>query len=485
MADTNQDLQDLITALATGLADLTTLVHDYIAAVPDPSVAGTIAGSTVVTTATFSTSPGTTNVDSLLDYSTKYGLALYEQATKSLYESEEDKFNLDNARVMEFTTAVSKRAKSMGWNSQNQGIITYVVNGSYIDIIDDYGRIDMADIHTQSQPFYLSTGAKHDMRAAQNNAMMVEMLQNSLTTSARNQVALYKDEYELDDGSGTNTKVVLAPAYYKIIMRLTTLDTKITNEALRAVIKSLPEYAATVNGDITLIHQRFNDHYGMLTARGEDIQDKEDILFDTYANVPDPEFRKYMKQKQSAYEENINEMAGTNWLDIMKKATARYTLMKADRHHTWGLPFQEDDQIIALKAEITNLKKELELKQQLLQATEADSSEFEDVSSEDSEGDDFDNESESIDDASEDAPHAANDSWRTIPFKDGEKTQVRYGKVWNWCTHHDKWCIHKEEDCRLNSVQQTTFNNASREPSSNSTYAALLAHIALLQHANE
>jgi hypothetical protein len=55
--------------------------------------------------------------------------------------------------------------------------------------------------------------------------MFYKMLRNSLTESAKNQVAVYKDEYLLDDGSGNNKKIVLATAYYKIIMRLTTLDT--------------------------------------------------------------------------------------------------------------------------------------------------------------------------------------------------------------------------------------------------------------------
>jgi hypothetical protein len=307
MADPNKELRDLITALANNVQTLTTTVTNFINAAPTAGAgaAGAAAGGgggapPAPTAVVYAPSPGTAKVDDLLDYTTKYGVVIYKQGRAALYEKEEDKFDLDNDKVTSFTREINERAESMGWNSPNQGILTYVVNGSNVNIIDDYGRIEMNEIPTQSEPFYLSTGAKHDKRAAQNNAMFYDMLKNLLTKSAKDQVAVYKDEYLLDDGTGK--KIVLAPAYYKIIMRLTTLDTKLTNRALRNDIKELPTYALTVNGDIDLIHKKFNDTYAMLKARGEDIENKEEILFETYANVPDyAVFRNYMFEKQTAY----------------------------------------------------------------------------------------------------------------------------------------------------------------------------------------
>jgi hypothetical protein len=190
--------------------------------------------------ATFATTPGTNKVEEIIDYSTRYGAALYEEGSKGLYSDDEDKFNLDNAKAISFIRDVQARVKKMGWNNSNQGITHYNANGSTYDLIEDYGRIDIKEIQAQAEPFYLYIGAKSKERAAQNNAMMVEMLWNSLTQAAKDQVAVYKDEYELSDQGTPEEKVVVAPTLYKVIMRLTTLDTKSTNKALRDIITDLP-----------------------------------------------------------------------------------------------------------------------------------------------------------------------------------------------------------------------------------------------------
>jgi hypothetical protein len=85
-------------------------------------------------------------------------------------------------------------------------------------------------------------------------------------------------------------------------MRLTTLNTKSTNKTLCDRLKDLPTVAVTLNGDIIdAIHTYFNDTYSQLRARGEDVGDKEDLLFAAYANVPDTKFQSYMEMKESDY----------------------------------------------------------------------------------------------------------------------------------------------------------------------------------------
>jgi hypothetical protein len=90
----------------------------------------------------FSTTPVTTRADQLLDSGSKWGLAVYEQGTNSLYDKDEEKFDLDNNKVTSFVSAVKDRAVKMGWTSATQGVTTYTVNGSQINVIEDYGRID-------------------------------------------------------------------------------------------------------------------------------------------------------------------------------------------------------------------------------------------------------------------------------------------------------------------------------------------------------
>lgn len=509
MADPNEELRNLVVALATNVTtlsarvtDLTNTVNNFINAAPTGGAAaggaagGAGTGGTAAAAPAFATSPATANVDALIDYSTKYGFSIYEQGIKSLYDGEENAFDLDNDKVTAFQRDVNDRAELMGWDSTTQGIITYVVNGSNINIIHDYGQIELDEIISQSEPFYLHNGANHDKRAAQNNAMMAKMLRNSLTPSARNQVALYKKEYELDDGSGTNKKIILAPAYYKIIMRLTTLDTKMTNQALRDVIKGLPAYATKVNGDIVAIHKRFDDHYTMLKARGEDVEDKEGILFNTYSHVPDAEFRKYMKDKKDAYIEDINDMKGAKWEDIMKKAMAKYKLLQSDTTYEWGSPSEEESKIIALRAEVLEIKdKNLQLskalKQKAAKDNEGPANQKANPPSNSNANPRNQQRTRNKKNRSDKQRQNQDEAWKKVPPKQNEPKSKQHGiKTWNWCKHHQAWCIHKESDCdKGKQLEQKVANQATTntpsEPATpqsaiNPAYAQMLAHIATI-----
>ena len=312
----------------------------------------------------FAATPGTAKVTELIDYSTRYGAGIFAEGSKSLYEDDDHKFNLDNSRALTFIRDVKARVKKMGWDNPTQGITTYQVDGSATDLIEKYGLIKSDDIKTQSEPYYTSTGAKHNQRAAQNNAQWAEMLMSSLSTEAKEQVALYEKEYELDDGTGE--KVIVAALLYKVIMRLTTLDTKTTNKTLRDSIKDLPAVAAALKGNVDKIHEHFNSAYTQLRSRGQDIDDKEDLLFDAYAQVPDAEFRKYMARKKEDYYDNINDMKDKDWEYIMKKAKEKFNSLSKDPKHTWGSLDDTEQQVIALRSELTQVKdKNLQLSRQL------------------------------------------------------------------------------------------------------------------------
>ena len=83
------------------------------------------------------------------------------------------------------------------------------------------------------------------------------------------------------------------------------------------------------------------------------------------------------------------------------------------------------------------------------------------------------------------------ETWKTIAPQDGNPTSKLVGNTtWNYCIHHQKWCIHTSEDCRLGKNQadnQTIVANSSTidksslpTPSNqiNPSYAAMLAQIA-------
>ena len=51
-------------------------------------------------------------------------------------------------------------------------------------------------------------------------------------------------------------------------------------------------------------------------------------------------------------------MQGKDWKDIMKKAKEKYNLLKSDAQYKWGTPSLAEQKVIALQAEVANLKSE-------------------------------------------------------------------------------------------------------------------------------
>ena len=442
------------------------------------------AGGGAQATVTFSTTPGTSNQANIIDYGTRYGMALYDMGTKPLFDSEEDKFNLDNDESLNFEKAVERRARAMGWYHAQQGILTFTVDGESLDLITDYGRIDIGEIKTQSEPIYLATGALKNQRAAQNNDMMHTMLLDSLTKAAKTRVQVFKDEYEFGDGGTPEVKVIVAAALYKIIMRLTTLDTKSTNKALRDTISDLPNFCLQVLGDVDKIHTRFNNTYAQLKARGEDVNDKEGILFSTYAQVPDKDFRDYMKRQKDDYLDNSGDMKNADYLAIMKKAASKFNSMKQDPTHQWGQPSEEDQKVIALEALLDkNLKLTKELQQKLKQKGDKDGQK--------EEGGGKATKTKNKKNNANKTRQKEDEAWKKVAPKDNEPKSKQIGKkTWNWCMHHQAWCIHKSSDCKLGKKQQdkqtkvansaVTEQQASNDSATqiNPSYAAMLAQIA-------
>ena len=77
-------------------------------------------------------------------------------------------------------------------------------------------------------------------------------------------------------------------------MRLVTIDSVATTEALLANLRELPTYMTTVQGDIQKINSYLNKKYSQLIACNSTINDAIGILFDAYQVVPCQHFKTYI-----------------------------------------------------------------------------------------------------------------------------------------------------------------------------------------------
>jgi hypothetical protein len=127
-----------------------------------------------------------------------------------------------------FVEALQRKCTLMGWNQGTKQITSFVNKDSKtVDIIKQYGQIDEATLKTQCENFCKPGGADAQSRAKQSNTMMCICLGKSLTAAAQAKLLAHRSEFTFDD-------VEYAPLMYKIIMRLTTMDSVATTQSLFA-----------------------------------------------------------------------------------------------------------------------------------------------------------------------------------------------------------------------------------------------------------
>jgi hypothetical protein len=72
------------------------------------------------------------------------------------------------------------------------------------------------------------------------------------------------------------------------------------------------------------------------------------------------------------------------------------------------------------------------------------------------------------------AKQKADEEWKKVPPKDGDKKSKEVGKfTYHWCVHHMAWCMHFPADCRLGKERKEEQKKTMPAYIANSaTYAA-------------
>jgi hypothetical protein len=243
-----QVLQDQVNAL---LAEVALLKAQTSTSFGSSTAGGTIAPTTP--SVTFADTPQTLNLDTLLDYSTKSGMGIYNQGCKALdNKALADGFGMTPDQTIVFIKASSCRAILMGWTQGTQQITNFTSrSGHPINLIKCYGQIKEASLKMECEAFCSAGGTNAQLRVRQNNTMIANCLSASLTADAAARLLTYCKEY-------TFNSIEYVPLMYKIIMRLATIDNAATTQTLRDNLNNMGTYAATVNGDINKIHGEFD-----------------------------------------------------------------------------------------------------------------------------------------------------------------------------------------------------------------------------------
>jgi len=382
--------------------------------------------------AIFSLTPARANPDAYLDYTTSSASKIFKQASASL----DYKFDCEESSVQTFIETLRDRSTSSGWDSNQANIID--INGT--NLMDEYGLLTLDQIRT-----HVITYIETQTRTAQNSYQMYLSIISSLTDEGRAKLLTRSNDYTVNG-------IQSGPLLFKVLMTITTVDTRATITFIRTNMSNLDSYMSTVKGDIIKFNQYVRKLRNDLSARGETSNDLLINLFKGYLACTDRQFILYIRQKKDIYDEG-----GAVTIDtLMNDAQNKYKNLVLEQQ--WNSMSPEEEKLIALTARFEELRdKNLKLSKNMSGKPKS----FSNVKPK--------NNSKKKQDKSY--------AWKKVPPKSGQsKIMKRDSKTYYWCPEHLAWCVHKPSECNLKKEREAkSEDKPSDSESNNVTFSALEA----------
>lgn len=397
----------------------------------------------------FALVPAQANQGALYDYTSRQGLATYNNNIKTLYSSDDAKFDVDAAGLQTFLALLRHRATSAAWDFLVPDTITDEGNleGPFKNLLSQHGEISLEHLATFSRTYIAQQS-----RAAQDNMQIVQCILGSLTMPGFRKVNVWHSQWYIE---GFPAALVLI----KVIIREAYIDTNATTRILREKLSSLPEELSLQHGDITKLNASVMVTLDQLTARGETTNDLLANLFKGYLSAEDETFVKYITRKQEEYDE------GTNYThtQLMTLAADKYkTLVEKG---LWMAPSRQDKKIVALETQLASLRKYQPKSSSGNGKTGKQGGQFKPGNSSKGKGGT----------PKSDKPKPDKPAWMFQRPTSIKAPKVMDGKEYYWCLHHKCFGRHKMNECRLRaSKQEQQANEQKGKPSSNSQEAPSL-----------
>ena len=272
----------------------------------------------------------------LLNYRSSESMKIYHAATTAM----SIKYSGKAIDMHIFLKSVKARGDTYGWSS----ILSVPTGDGNKNLTDQYGLISLSDIRAHALTY---ENARE--RNAQNASQMYEFLFASLTAEALAMVLSDYADYTIITEDGT--QVTNGPCFLKVIIRNTTVDTKSTIFHIRENLNHLSSKMIEVSYDIEEFNMYVTSQVEQLSARGAQSSDLLINLFEAYLAVPDRKFVDYIEKQKDKFDEGEEVTEKT----LMQVALVKYKDRK--RSDKWQAPSREEEEIVALKAEIGELKK--------------------------------------------------------------------------------------------------------------------------------
>jgi hypothetical protein len=341
-------VRDAITALTNAL---TALPGTIAAALPPPAPA--------TPAAVFFRSPfeaRSTNND-LIDYKTKQGERAYLEATKSVL-NKDNYFDVEPAGFKNMDDELARRALKLGLlkkdghgNCSIPSNIADPTNAActYVDIINDFGKKNLEEVREWERTFIA-----RNVREAQDSAILVEILMQTLSAKGKDRITIWKDDYQYNDIAGHAGETYIGGvALWKVIVRESYLDSSATVSSIRNDLINLHEWIHENGTDIVELNAHVLSCMDGLRARGETTHDLLVCLFKAYRSCKDTRFLAYVEKLETAHDDDTAPQTASK---LMNMTSNYYKKRLTSRSDPWDAPSRQETEIMAMSAQMDKLK---------------------------------------------------------------------------------------------------------------------------------
>ena len=396
-----------------------------------------------------------------IDYGTKEGQKLFEVSSAAL--DLDKKFDGKGNEIIIFKQALKDRADFAGWTLQTCDIMSIPtgVGGDTKDLIDNYGVITESQIRTWA----LSNIDGQQTRAAQNNFAMFKCLNDSISENLKNKLVTNEIDYTVN-----GTKI--AALFFKAIMDESEINTVATISTIQLLLSRLQDVINNdeISGDISKFNKFVKQRVQDLTCRGATYSGLILNLFQAYKSVTDSDFVAYISLKETAYLHSELKLTSDK-LMLIAETDFKIRVEKG----TWGQLSAEQQQIVALSAELKKFKNK---SASSYSNPSTSNNGGKDANQQNKNGGKKDNKKNKKSDKSK-KDKDSKWAWKKAPPANGESTKTFEGKTYYWCPKHKAWTLHKPSECRLGEHSNNNNSETSTNDNTNSnvTFASALATI--------
>ena len=360
--------------------------------VPVVPPAAVVAGAPPVQ---FTLFPGSANPNATVNYNEPANTKLFIHFTKPL----KNDYDLTDKNLKLCLGEIDQRSDEASWGRVfNVPEDITNPNSNTINLLTHYGQLTLDQVRA-----FATTFIGHESRLAQIDSQLATCLLKSLTTSAKCSLELEASKYKIND-----TKVGIL--ILKVAQLKARPDTQFTNDALRNSLRRLDQVMDKSGQDIEKFNLHVRDLISSLASRGQVPESSlYTDLINGYRACTDKIFVDYICRKQEIHDESpVVRDVMIEAEDIMLFATNKYRQL-LDQGLWKPVQSKQDDDIIALKAEVEKLKslKNNKSKKEWVKA-----------------------------------------AWKSVAPTEGQaKIKNTNGKTYHWCPNHQEWTIHKPEEC--------------------------------------